>query len=915
MTSISKVFYFITFMASLPAFGQASADSSTREAGAFISQGVSSYRDAFGDIKQTHRGSSASVSMAEGTRGSSASLSATVDELLSLYESSKFDAALERIRDLNSQLRNSNAPQKQNLATSLDFKGVILQRKGDFLLAIQAHGEALSLLEELGIANTSQGLAVRNNLAVAHYFLGDYDASEKALSDILTNSSTKPIARARARNNRGLIYTDLGLPDKAMIDFSHAESDARTADAHQLLAEILNNKARGLVKAQNRPEAERAFAGALENSAKAKDLALTANILDSWAEMLVDNSEFQTALDKLAAAAEAETRANAPLVKITILKNRGRALAGLGKTEEALQAYSEALDLAEPMGLRSQARDILAYRGRLQASLNNTSLAIEDYTSAIELTEKTRERLSGESETGFIQETARLYKEMVVLLLKRKGPGDTEIAFSMLERSQSAVLQEQMSADTPELRDKQAMQDISGARGVLRQEASLAKKLQNALSASNPNQKEIDALRLQLAKARREAVQALGELSDKYKGRYDHFVPAAVDPKYLRDIADRLPPKSLLVTYAFGDDGLYIFLASKDGKIEFRQNLNVSRASLEKMISEYRTQVIKIPGKSREDWRVDSWSDPKWIPLRDATVQLYQQLLAPIADRFQGIEQIIFAPTGQLYYLPFHALGNVDSTGRKIQYLALSQKVSYVAPGSLLKAFDADHGIKSGGKQKPRILALGDVQFGPTLELLPASKDELKAIKDIFGPEAVLLEGQKATKRGLLDALNATTATQGQRRPPASAAADGFRFVLLSTHGILNAREPRSSYLALEDGKKLTAQEIANLDLRGVSVVTLSACETGLAGNNPGADLMSLGEYVSLAGASSVLASLWKVDDFQTAHLMREFFTNLKKDSNNKSAALQRAQVALATHPESTHPFFWSPFVLYGKAW
>jgi CHAT domain-containing protein len=78
---------------------------------------------------------------------------------------------------------------------------------------------------------------------------------------------------------------------------------------------------------------------------------------------------------------------------------------------------------------------------------------------------------------------------------------------------------------------------------------------------------------------------------------------------------------------------------------------------------------------------------------------------------------------------------------------------------------------------------------------------------------------------------------------------------------------------------------------------------------------MSLGEYISLAGASAVMASLWKVDDFQTAHLMREFFTHLKQDANNKTAALQSAQVALASHPESTHPFFWSPFVLYGKGW
>jgi len=101
----------------------------------------------------------------------------------------------------------------------------------------------------------------------------------------------------------------------------------------------------------------------------------------------------------------------------------------------------------------------------------------------------------------------------------------------------------------------------------LRQEAALAKTLQLALSTSNPDQKDIDKLRQQLAKARGEAVKALAELSEKYAGRYDHFVPAAIDPKYLRDISVFLPPKSLLVAYSFGDDGLYVFLVSGDGKI------------------------------------------------------------------------------------------------------------------------------------------------------------------------------------------------------------------------------------------------------------------------------------------------------------------------------------------------------------
>lgn len=858
------------------------------------------YRDGFMDLEESSRGAVASLSVNN-----------TIDEIFNLYQQSRYDEVLSRITALNRPFRAATEPlsssQKSSLATLLDFKGVVLQRKGDLLLAIEAHKEALKLLEEIGLADKGQGLAVRNNLAVASYLFGQYEESERILSGIIESRAVKAVERARALNNRGLIYTDLGASDKALVDFSHAEDEARMAESQQLLAQILNNEGRGLTRRKSWVKAEAAFAEAMQLAEQLQDKALSADLLDSWAEMLVNQGKFQAALDKSLAAAAAEKQVNAPLIRVTILKNRGRALAGLGKSEQALQAYQEALDLAEEKMIPAQKRDVLAYRAALYASLKKVNLAIADYQAAIEEAEKTRAHLSGEGEGGFIEATAQLYRETVALLLKRNGKGDAEAAFALLERSRSAQLQEQMAEEVPALRDKQALKDINGARGILRQEAALSATLQRALAMPDPDRKEIARLQQQLDRVRGEAVKALAELSEKYDGRYDHFVPAAVDPKYLKDISALLPPGGLLVAYSYGDDGLYTFLVSGDGKIEFRQNPDVSRAELEKRITEYRALITHAESRSRDELRIDNWSDPKWRELRDSTVWLYQQLLAPIADRIKASDQVIFAPTGLMYYLPFHALGMPDETGRQMQYLALEKRVSYVSHGSLLKAFDAAR----GAGHHARILAFGDVQFGEDsmLNQLDASKNELNAVRDVFGADAVLLQDKVATKQNLLKALGQDS--KGKKR----AAADGFDFMLISTHGILNAKEPRTSYLAMENNNKLTAQEIGALDLRGISLVTLSACETALASENPGADLMSLGEYVSVAGAASVLATLWKVDDFQTANLMKQFYARLKQDGNNKLAALQTAQIALATHPESTHPFFWSPFVMYGRGW
>lgn len=869
------------------------------------SPSASWYRDGFVDLEEASRGAVASLSVTN-----------TIEELFGLYQQARYDEVLARITALNRPFRDAveplSASQKSSLATLLDFKGVVLQRKGDLLLAVEAHKEALKLLEEAGLADKGQGLAVRNNLAVARYLLGDYEDSEKILTGIADSKTVKPVERARALNNRGLIHTDLGASDKALVDFSHAEDEARMSESQQLLAQILNNEGRGLTRRKSWVKAEAAFAEALQLAEQLQDHALTADLLDSWAEMLVKQGKFQAALDKSLAASAAEKSVHAPLIQATILKNRGLALAGVGKSDAALQAYQEALDLAEEKMIPAQKRDVLACRAALYASLKKLNPAIADYQAAIAEAEKTRAHLAGEGESGFIEATAQLYRETVALLLKRNGKGDAEAAFALLERSRSAQLQQQMAEEVPALRDKQALTDINGARGVLRQEAAIAATLQRALATGNPDQKEIARLRQQLDRVRGEAVKALAELSEKYQGRYDRFVPAAVDPKYLKDISSLLPPGGLLVAYSYGDDGLYTFLVTGDGKIEFRQNPDVSRAELEQKITEYRALITRAETRSRDDLRIDNWADPKWQELRDSTAWLYRQLLAPIADRIRDSGQVIFAPTGMMYYLPFHALGVPDATGRQMQYLALSKKISYVSHASLLKAFDAARGVS----RHARILAFGDVQFGEAsmLNQLDASKNELKAVQDVFGPDAVLLQDKVATKQNLLRALGQGGQKQDGKKQP-RAAADGFDFMLISTHGILNAQEPRTSYLAMENNNRLTAQEIGALDLRGISLVTLSACETALASENPGADLMSLGEYVSLAGASSVLATLWKVDDFQTANLMKQFYGGLKSDANDKLAALQTAQIALATRPESTHPFFWSPFVLYGRGW
>jgi CHAT domain-containing protein len=100
------------------------------------------------------------------------------------------------------------------------------------------------------------------------------------------------------------------------------------------------------------------------------------------------------------------------------------------------------------------------------------------------------------------------------------------------------------------------------------------------------------------------------------------------------------------------------------------------------------------------------------------------------------------------------------------------------------------------------------------------------------------------------------------------------------------------------DGGILTAEAIAGLDLSQLDLAVLSACETGLGDVAGGEGVFGLQRAFHLAGARSVIASLWKVDDKATAVLMQLFYRNLWQKNLPPIEALRQAQLALYHHPE-----------------
>jgi CHAT domain-containing protein len=139
----------------------------------------------------------------------------------------------------------------------------------------------------------------------------------------------------------------------------------------------------------------------------------------------------------------------------------------------------------------------------------------------------------------------------------------------------------------------------------------------------------------------------------------------------------------------------------------------------------------------------------------------------------------------------------------------------------------------------------------------------------------------------------------------------------LATFGILNKHNPLFSFVELapagEDDGRLEVNEVFGLGLSG-QLVVLSACQTGLGSGAiadvpPGDDWVGLVQAFLQAGANTVMASLWPVDDRATARLMEQFHMRVAA-GKPVVTALTEAQRELMRDPATADPFYWAGFVL-----
>jgi len=309
-------------------------------------------------------------------------------------------------------------------------------------------------------------------------------------------------------------------------------------------------------------------------------------------------------------------------------------------------------------------------------------------------------------------------------------------------------------------------------------------------------------------------------------------------------------------------------------------------------------------------------ADPNRGDVMRRATELHRLLIAPLRPLLADAAHLLISPDGPLNLIPFEALRSPEG-----RYLVQDRLISYLTSGRDLVRMMAPRPA-SGRAAVFADPAFGESQSPVYFARLPGTAGEAQRILAVF-PDASLRSGAQASEQALKD-LHAPRilhiATHGffMQEGNGGSAQDGNRTSSTSTRtdnpllrsglAFAGANLPPTG----GDDGILTALEAANLDLWGTKLVTLSACDTGVGVVRNGEGVYGLRRAFFLAGAESLVMSLWPVSDLITREMMTDYYAGLKKGLG-RGAALRHVQLQMQKRTGRAHPYYWASFIQAGE--
>jgi tetratricopeptide (TPR) repeat protein len=534
--------------------------------------------------------------------------------------------------------------------------------------------------------------------------------------------------------------------------------------------------------------------------------------------------------------------------------------------------------------------------GRIFALEDNPTKAMRHFGAAIAQIERILDDLVYDLSPSFLHTTWAVYEDMIDLCLQGS---QVERAFSCLEQARSMALRQYLNKSQISRGEREEQKDSSyssllqpNSAAILRTKYELREEQEkhryyNVLLAdidySVSSTVDREVIEQELKRCEKKISDLferlnLYESSTPLKLRRSKHIRRDTKQVDIGQLRKSLAADHLLLAYYLHKGKLVIFAITTEYMVTHENPDGL--AQLEGLLPLLHAHL------DPRGWP-DFQNPPRQVVLRLLN-KLYNLLVAPVAHLFPSSRgHLTIVPYGPLHKLPFHALYDGSS------YLVERFQINYVPASNILMHLEAH------GSEQQTQMAVTGTSVNPPLVFGYSANGQLQRVHDEAKAVASLLNGRCYLED------EATIARLIEQAP-------GTPIIHLATHGQSRLDAPNFSYVRLADGQ-LNAIDAFSLDLKACELVTLSGCETGLALSGGGDEQLGLGRAFLAAGATSLVMSLWPVEDNATNKLMQLFYQNLLK-GESKVQALRAAQCSLLhqTSLNFAHPYFWGAFRLVG---
>lgn len=623
------------------------------------------------------------------------------------------------------------------------------------------------------------------------------------------------------------------------------------------------------------------------------------------------------------------------------LADVGWTLLEAGRPQEALKFQNEALAILQAAGVdvtnafSTRYSTLLNEVARTHAALGNRRMAIFYGKLGVNAIQDERRRLrrtfDAEAQKGFIGKKEKHYRRLAEWLISEGRIPEAEQVLSMLKEEETFSYLRRDDNATSNLQQTATLDAKEGE--ALKRYGQLADKL-TAVGAEYgqlyeesrrpvyanqefPKQARLKELKEELDAANVAFEKYLDELKVRF-GEKDERV-AQVDSG-LRNTLKRLKAsRTIAVSTIVGEDRLNIIVTTSE--TQRAHTVDITESEVNRLVADFRQAV----------------TNPNVDP-RPSGQKLYDVLVKPIEADLEGVkaDTILWSLDGTLRYVPVSALWDSEKG-----YL-----VERFASGVLTLASRDTLALPVPDRREWRALGVGVSKAAEGFAALSAVPDELDCIitdseTKTVSPKPVCQSGVM-TGRKLLDekfTLEAFENSLGR-----------FPIVHIASHFSLNPGNDKDSFLLLGGGaqRRFTVNDLRGVELTDVELLVLSACNTATPGGEKtnGVEIEGFGALAQKQGSHAVMATLWSVADDSTRELMVRFYELYKKGELSKAEALRQAELSLMTgggkaaegstrrgiqiRPSSVadktqpkferdakapyaHPFYWSPFVLFGN--